>query len=51
MATAAALLIRFCTLWLGITIGVISFVLWPELLAGSEMARREESREEALVAE
>lgn len=47
MATAAALLIRFCTLWLGVTIGVISFILWPQLLAGSEMARREE----ALVSE
>lgn len=42
MATAAALLIRFCTLWLGVTIGVISFALWPQLLAGSDLARREE---------
>ncbi|MBX3013378.1 MAG: flippase-like domain-containing protein [Caldilineaceae bacterium] len=51
MATAAALLIRFCTLWLGVTIGVISFALWPHLLAGSETARREETHlaEEALV--
>ena len=43
LATAAALLIRFCTLWLGVTIGVISFLLWPQLLAGSELARREEA--------
>lgn len=43
LATAAALLIRFCTLWLGVTIGVISFLLWPQLLAGSELARREET--------
>jgi len=42
LATAAALLVRFCTLWLGVTIGVISFTLWPHLLAGSELARREE---------
>jgi uncharacterized protein (TIRG00374 family) len=38
-ATAAALLIRFCTLWMGVTIGVVSFMLWPKLLAGSESAR------------
>lgn len=43
LATAAALLIRFCTLWLGVTIGVISFLLWPQLLAGSDLARREET--------
>jgi len=36
VATAAALLIRFCTLWLGVGIGVISFLLWPQLLAGVE---------------
>jgi uncharacterized protein (TIRG00374 family) len=35
-ATAAALLIRFCTLWFGVLIGVVSFFLWPNLLAGSE---------------
>lgn len=35
-ATAAALLVRFCTLWLGVGIGVISFLLWSPLLAGSE---------------
>lgn len=51
LATAAALLIRFCTLWLGVTIGVISFALWPQLLAGSALARREETlvAEEVLV--
>jgi glycosyltransferase 2 family protein len=43
IATAAALLVRFCTLWMGVTIGVISFALWPHLLAGSELARREEA--------
>jgi uncharacterized protein (TIRG00374 family) len=35
-ATAAALLIRFCTLWFGVLLGVVSFILWPGLLAGSE---------------
>jgi uncharacterized protein (TIRG00374 family) len=35
-ATAAALLIRFCTLWFGVLIGVVSFALWPRLLAGAE---------------
>ena len=38
VATAAALLIRFCTLWLGVGIGVVSFLLWPELLAGADEA-------------
>jgi len=35
-ATAAALLVRFCTLWFGVLIGVVCFFLWPRLLAGSE---------------
>jgi len=35
-ATAAALLIRFSTLWLGVAIGVVSFLLWSDLLAGAE---------------
>ncbi|GIV79162.1 MAG: TIGR00374 family protein [Litorilinea sp.] len=39
-ATAAALLVRFCTLWMGVLIGVVSFSLWPQLLAGAEQARR-----------
>jgi uncharacterized protein (TIRG00374 family) len=34
-ATAAALLIRFCTLWLGVAIGTLSFLFWPQLLAGN----------------
>jgi uncharacterized protein (TIRG00374 family) len=38
-ATAAALLIRFCTLWLGVAIGVVSFLLWSQLLAGAESAQ------------
>lgn len=37
-ATAAALLIRFCTLWLGVLVGLISFALWHNLLAGAEPA-------------
>ena len=40
-ATAAALLTRFCTLWMGVGIGVVSFLLWPELLAGSGEAKEE----------
>ena len=40
-ATAAALLVRFCTLWLGVGIGVICFLLWPYLLAGADSVRRE----------
>ena len=40
-ATAAALLTRFSTLWMGVGIGVVSFLLWPDLLAGSEKARQE----------
>jgi uncharacterized protein (TIRG00374 family) len=39
-ATAAALLIRFCTLWFGVLIGVVSFVLWPRLLAGASVPER-----------
>jgi uncharacterized protein (TIRG00374 family) len=35
-ATAGALLIRFCTLWMGVGIGVVSFALWSHLLAGAE---------------
>ncbi|MEM7132798.1 MAG: lysylphosphatidylglycerol synthase transmembrane domain-containing protein [Chloroflexota bacterium] len=39
-AIAAALLIRFCTLWFGVFIGVVSFFLWPDLLAGSAEAQQ-----------
>lgn len=35
-ATAAALLTRFCTLWLGVALGALAFLLWPQLLAGAE---------------
>ncbi len=38
-ATAAALLVRFCTLWMGVAFGVISFALWSHLLAGAELKR------------
>lgn len=38
--TAAALLIRFCTLWLGVFIGIVSFFMWTELLAGSADAQQ-----------
>lgn len=39
-ATAAALVIRFCTLWLGVGIGFVSFLLWHNLLAGAESVDR-----------
>ncbi|HXF62244.1 MAG TPA: lysylphosphatidylglycerol synthase domain-containing protein, partial [Caldilineaceae bacterium] len=42
-ATAAALLIRFCTLWFGVLVGVVSFLLWPGLLAGATPARVEQA--------
>lgn len=45
-ATAAALLIRFCTLWFGVLLGVISFFLWPGLLAGAP-ASAKASQEDA----
>jgi uncharacterized protein (TIRG00374 family) len=35
-ATAGALLVRFCTLWMGVLIGVVSFSLWSHLLAAAE---------------
>lgn len=40
-ATAAALLTRFCTLWMGVGIGVVSFALWSHLLAGAEQIQRQ----------
>lgn len=40
IAIAAALLIRFCTLWFGVLIGVVSFALWPRLLAGADAPAR-----------
>jgi len=45
-AVAAALLVRFCTLWLGVSIGVASFALWPSLLAGSERVHSSEANAE-----
>lgn len=42
-ATAAALLIRFCTLWMGIGIGIVSFALWSHLLAGTPTIQQQEA--------
>lgn len=42
-ATASALLTRFCTLWLGVGIGVVSMLLWHDLLAGAEEAQKEQA--------
>jgi len=39
-ATASALVIRFCTLWLNVAIGFVSFLLWHDLLAGAENVDR-----------
>ena len=39
-ATASALMIRFCTLWLNVAIGFVSFLLWHDLLAGAENVDR-----------
>jgi uncharacterized membrane protein YbhN (UPF0104 family) len=38
-ATAAALLIRFATLWFGVAIGLVSLALWPHLLDGAPTER------------
>jgi uncharacterized protein (TIRG00374 family) len=38
-ATAAALLVRFCTLWFGVLIGFVCFLAWHNLLAGAERPR------------
>lgn len=38
-ATAAALLIRFATLWFGVALGLISLGLWPYLLDGATAER------------
>jgi glycosyltransferase 2 family protein len=35
-ASAAALLIRFATLWFGVILGLICLALWPHLLGGGE---------------
>ncbi len=42
-ATAAALLTRLCTLWFGVLVGIVSFALWPRLLAGAESVSREQA--------
>jgi len=44
-ATAAALLTRFITLWMGVALGVVSFLLWPDLLAGSEESEQQTTAE------
>ena len=38
LATAAALLTRFITLWMGVAMGVVSVLLWHDLLAGADKA-------------
>lgn len=46
-ATAAALIIRFCTLWLGVGIGFVSFLLWHDLLSGAESVDRKSTLKDA----
>lgn len=41
-ASAAALLVRFATLWFGVLLGVISVVLWPQLLTGRSLPANEQ---------
>ena len=41
-AAAAALLVRFITLWFGVAIGFVSLALWPHLLTPQEGAGSEE---------
>src|SRR5690606_17951262 len=38
-AGAAALLIRFSTLWFGVLLGIAGLARWPELLSGAESVR------------
>jgi uncharacterized membrane protein YbhN (UPF0104 family) len=38
-ASAAALLIRFATLWFGVILGLLCLALWPHLLSGDAETR------------
>lgn len=40
-ATAAALVVRFATLWFGVGIGLACLLRWPDLLAGAPAAAEE----------
>lgn len=42
-ASAAALLVRFATLWFGVLLGVISLLLWPQLLTGRLQSANEQT--------
>jgi glycosyltransferase 2 family protein len=46
-ATAAALLVRFATLWFGVILGMISLALWPELLSGTNEATEDQATKPA----
>jgi uncharacterized protein (TIRG00374 family) len=48
-ATAGALLTRFVTLWMGVGIGVVSFLLWHDLLAGAEEAAEKAAADKAAL--
>ena len=46
-AAAAALVIRFATLWFGVAIGLICLTLWPYLLTTQKNSIAEEQETEA----
>ena len=39
VAVTATLLIRFFTLWFGVTLGILTVVVWPKMLFGSELTK------------
>lgn len=43
-ASAAALLVRFATLWFGVILGLICLALWPHLLRSAEESRPQMER-------
>lgn len=49
-ATAAALLTRFCTLWLGVGIGIVSIFFWHDLLAKAEEAKEGDAEKQDAAA-
>ncbi|MBK8051486.1 MAG: flippase-like domain-containing protein [Anaerolineales bacterium] len=51
IALGAALLIRTTTLWLSVSIGLVSFLLWPDLLAGAEKVDRKSLKAESQALE
>ena len=46
-AAAAALVIRFATLWFGVVIGLVCLALWPQLLTVQKGSVAEEPKAQA----